>query len=290
MRRASPRPELTVALLATLLLAAGAAQALQPAGAAQAAAPGTTLELEEPHGGWKVSGLTDKSEEFRSAYPYNLIDRGRVKGRSLVRGRFLRRPPAPGAAPRKGVDTIVLNGIAMPLFSDAGGEFVRPYAFGAGSNSVEVRANEAGGPVRRIQFYEAARDRAQAKIRIVLSWDDHQAEVDMHVVTPDGGHAYWADPILGNGAMIDPDGVDGPGPEIFTMPAPPHGPYQVWVNYWGNFGGSGYHFDEQTREKPVMTARVTLVTNENTPSEKQEFFLVPLRKIGEMTLVKSFRY
>lgn len=288
MRRLSRGQAMTRSTLAAaaLLLAAGTAAALQAPGAAQAA----TLELEEPHGGWKVSGLTDKSEEFRSAYPFNLIDRGRVKGRSLIRGRFLRRPPVPGAPARKSVDTIVLNGIAMPLFSDEAGNFVRPYAFGAGSNSVEIRSSEANGPGRRIQFYEAARDRPQAKIRIVLSWDDHQAEVDMHVITPDGGHAFWADPILDNGAIIDPDGVDGPGPEIFTMPAPPHGPYQVWVNYWGNFGDSGYHFDESTREKPVMTARVTLIINENTPSEKQEFFLVPLRKIGEMTLVKSFRY
>lgn len=277
------------ALGTMILLSTGVCSEVLALQAQAAAAETSSLELEAPHGGWKVSGLTEKSEEFQSAYPFNLIDRGRVKGRSLIRGRFVRRA-ATGNKKEKAVAQIVLNGTAMPLFTDEAGNFVRPYAFGAGSNSVEIRSGEHSGQSRRIQFYEAARDRAQAKIRVVLSWDDHQAEVDMHVLTPDGGHAFWADPILGNGAMIDPDGVDGPGPEIFTMAAPPHGMFQLWVNYWGNFGDDGYHFNESTREKPVMTARVTLITNENTPAEKQEFFLIPLRKIGEMTLVKSFQF
>lgn len=243
----------------------------------------TAITLEEPHGGWKVSGLTDRTERFQSAYPFNLIDRGRIKGRSLISGRLRRQGPPPQTT-----DQIVLNGTAMPLFSDEQGNFVRPYAFGRGSNSIEIRA--ADGSTKRVQFYEAAHDKPQAKIRVVLSWDDHQAEVDMHVITPDGDHAFYADPILANGAAIDPDGVDGPGPEIFTMAAPLHGGYQIWVNYWGNFGDSGYHFDETTRQIPVMTATVTLITNENTPAEKQESFRVPLRKIGEMTLVKAFQF
>lgn len=267
-------------LMAGLLFPAAATALQEPPAAPEA------LELDAPQGGWKVSGLTDRSEqEFQAAYPFNLIDRGRVKGRSLIRGRFLR-----PSAPQGSADTIILNGVPMPLFSDADGRFVRPYAFGAGSNSVEIRSARPGGADRRVQFYEAARDRPQAQIRIVLGWDDHQAEVDMHVITPDGGHAFWAAPQLPNGGGIDPDGVDGPGPEIFTMTAPQHGTYQVWVNYWGNFSESGYHFDENTRQIPVMTATVTLITNENTPSEKQETYVVPLRKIGEMTLVKSFRF
>lgn len=259
--------------------------ALTPAGnTATTTKKEVILQLEEPHGGWKVGGLTDRSQEYQSAYPFNLIDRGRIKGRSMIRGRFLRRDQARTAA-----DKIVLNGAAMPLFSDEQGNFVRPYAFGRGSNSIEIRSSGSDRTTRRVQFYEAANDKAQARIRVVLSWDDHQAEVDMHVITPDGGHAFWADPILSNGAIIDPDGVDGPGPEIFTMAAPLHGPYQVWVNYWGNFSDSGYHFDEVTRQKPVMTATVTIITAENTPAEKQETYVVPLRKIGETTLVKSFQ-
>ena len=57
----------------------------------------------------------------------------------------------------------------------------------------------------------------------------------------------------------------------------------------GNFGAGGYHFDEATRERPVITARVTLVFDENTGAEKRETRVVPMRKIGDLTLVRSFR-
>jgi uncharacterized protein YfaP (DUF2135 family) len=262
-------------LISTLALAS---LLLSPAQAQPAA---ESIGLEAPTGGWKVSGLTDESEKYQSAYPFNLIDRGRVKGRSLVRGQIHRQGPKPPD------DTIVFNGAAIPLFSDDDGRFTRPYAFGRGSNSVEIRSRSNPAVRKRVQFYEAAKDRPQACLRAVLSWDDHQAEVDLHVVTPDGGHAFYADPILANGAGIDPDGVDGPGPEIFTMAAPMHGIYQLWINYWGNFGAEGYHFDESTRQRPVMQARLTIITNENTPAEKQETLVVPLRKVGEMVLAKS---
>jgi uncharacterized protein YfaP (DUF2135 family) len=64
----------------------------------------------------------------------------------------------------------------------------------------------------------------------------------------------------------------------------------VYVNYWGNFSQGGYNFDESKREQPIITARVTLVYYENTAKEKRESFVIPLRKIGELNLVKSFLF
>ncbi len=40
----------------------------------------------------------------------------------------------------------------------------------------------------------------------------------------------------------------------------------------------------------MITTRITLVFNENTPNEKREDFVVPLRKIGELNFIKSFVY
>ena len=40
----------------------------------------------------------------------------------------------------------------------------------------------------------------------------------------------------------------------------------------------------------MITTTVTLVFHENTPREKRETFVVPLRKIGGLTLVKSFLF
>ncbi|QNB00164.1 YfaP family protein [Massilia sp. Se16.2.3] len=258
-----------------ILLALAAACACPPLPAQ------TTLET--PVGGWKRAGLVDRSDELAVNYPYNLIDRGAQKGRTMIRGRLQ------AAGHKRPFHKLVVNGNPTPLYLDEEGRFARGYSFGSGSNSVEIRSPD-GKPVKRVQFYEADRSRPQPTLRILGAWDDNQAEIDLHIVTPDGQHAYWAHPFLTNGGGLDADSVDGPGPEMFTMTTPLRGLYQVWINYWGNFGDSGYHFDESTRQRPIITSRVTLVFNENTARERREDLVIPLRSIGELTLVKSFVY
>ncbi|MCB2572726.1 DUF2135 domain-containing protein, partial [Pseudomonas aeruginosa] len=70
---------------------------------------------------------------------------------------------------------------------------------------------------------------------------------------------------------------------------PQKGPYLVYVNYFGGGYGSSEDGAEQAAQD-LTTARITLVTEEGTPNEKQETFLVPMRKPGELTLVKRFSY
>lgn len=246
------------------------------------AAEVTERTIQRPAGGWTHSGLIETTQRVEYAYPNNLIDRGGQRGRTLIEGRLKqlgtnRQPP-----------TLVVNGNAMPLYSDEQGRFARPYSFGPGSNGIELRGTD-GKVVQRTQFYEANALKTQAKVRVILAWDDPQAELDLHVLTPDGGHAFFASPILANGGGLDVDSVDGAGPEMFSLAAPVAGTYHVYVNYWGNFGAEGYHFDESTRQQPVISARITLVFDENTGAEKRETFTVPMRKIGDLTLVRSFR-
>jgi uncharacterized protein YfaP (DUF2135 family) len=242
------------------------------------------LTLDTPHGGWNYSGLVDKSGEARVAYPTPPINRGTQKNRTLIQGHILE-------AGKKRRHQLIVNGNAMVLDTGDDGRYERHYAFGGGSNSVEVKTGD-GKATKRVQFYEANPNQLTPQIRVICSWDVPQAEVDLHILTPDGQHAFWAHPVLDGGGGLDVDSVDGPGPEMFTIAAPMHGVYHVYVNYWGNYSAiDGYNFDESKRgEKPVVTATITLVFYENTAKEKRETFVVPLRKISELTLVKSFNF
>lgn len=269
-----------LAISAPCWLAAWAADAPQ---AKEVAPTGGALRLDSPSGGWNVFGLVDRAGEFSAAYPTPPVDRGRQKNRTLIQGRLAAGAPG-GAVPK-----LIVNGNAMPLYGNPDGSFARPYVFGRGSNSIEVRSGD--GKVRkRLQFYEGSATRVQPRIRIICAWDDDKAEVDMHVITPDGQHAYWAHPVLGNGGGFDVDSVDGAGPEMFSMTAPMHGAYHVYVNYWGNFNAAGYNFDAGAHQQHIITTQITLVFEENTPHEKRETVIVPLRRIGDLTLVKSFVY
>ncbi len=249
----------------------------------------SALEYHGPFGGWNYSPTEQPNADVSFAYPTPPVDRGGQRNRSLIRGRILN-DIEQAQAKRDTVKRparLIVNGNVMPLYTDEHGRFARPWAFGNGSNSIEIKSS-SGTVLKRTQFLEANPGKAAAKLRIVTTWDDPQAEVDLHVLTPDGQHAFWASPVLTGGGGFDVDSVDGAGPEIFSSIAPVPGNYSLFVNYWGNFGESGYHFDESTRQQPIITARITIIWNENTAAEKRESLVMPLRKIGDLMAVKSF--
>ena len=265
--------------LGTLALALGL---IASAAAQQAPARGKVAGLEGPQAGWVHSGLSRDLERYTAAYPKPPVDRGAQKYRTLIEGQLYRHmderhPP-----------TLVVNGNPMPLYADTEGHFARPYAFGKGSNSVELIGTD--GARQRLQFYEADATGTQAKLRAILTWDDAHAEVDLHVVSPGGGHAFWAEPLLAEGGGLDVDSVDGAGPEIFSSAAPAHGTWLFYVNYWGNFDATGYNFDPHAQSRPLITAQLNLIFNENTVDERRETYVVPLRKVGELTLIRATRY
>ena len=173
--------------------------------------------------------------------------------------------------------TLIVNGVPMPMRVEEDA-FSRPYIFGPGSNNVEVRSPD-GKAVARTQFYEAYPGVTPPRLRVLLSWDTDGTDLDLHVVTPDGEHCFYANRVLANGGALDVDVTSGYGPEIFGTPAPLPGTYLVFLNYYGS--GS---------EGDITVAQVTIITNENTLDEKKQTFIVPMRSPGELTLVSAFVY
>lgn len=231
--------------------------------------------------GWRHGGLTNEGEQYVAAYPRPPVDRGAQRFRTLIQGQLRRVDPHAHRPP-----TLVVSGNPTPLYTDEQGWFARPWAFGAGSNSIELISAD-GTKRQRMQFYEADRTKPQAKLRAIVTWNDPHAQVDLHVITPGGLHAFFANPTLEDGSGFDVDSVDGAGPGIFSSAAPEHGTWLFFLNYWGNFDSTGYNFDSAAHDRDVITATLTLVFNENTPNERRETRVVPLRKIGDLVLVKS---
>jgi uncharacterized protein YfaP (DUF2135 family) len=240
--------------------------ALAPAAMAQVA-------LDAPAGGWRQSAGAREDYTQEIHYPANSVSMQQGQAASAqIRGRIH------GAAKQKPA-TLVVNGVPMPLEVQPDGSFGRPYGFGSGSNNVEVRSPDGKGRARA-QFFDGYQGKTQARLRVVLSWDSPGTDLDLHVLAPDGGHAWYGNRVMKNGGAIDVDVTTGYGPEIFSSAAPPRGLYHVYVNYYGS-GGDG---------RALTIAQVAVITNENTPREKRQVFQVPMRAPGELTLVKSFMY
>lgn len=254
--------------------------ALLAATAAQAQAT-----LEAPRGGWKHSGGEPGQHLQEVNYPASRVNAGASRrgedGRALgaaIRGRIARAAGEKSRQPH----LLVVNGVPLPLSVGADGSFARPYAFPPGANSVEVRSADRQ-QVRRVNFYDANPARQRVGLRVVLSWDTDMTDLDLHVISPDGQHVYFGDRLAKNGGALDVDVTGGYGPEIYAIPAPPKGIWQVYVNYFGGLGGNS-----EDSPAEISVAQVAIISREGTPDEKLQVFRIPLRRPGELTLVKSF--
>ena len=233
------------------------------------------VKFDQPKGGWRKG---DPEERYTQEvhYPAASVNTPRsASTTALISGQISgRQKDSSTRAPA----TLVVNGTAMPLHVNEDGSFSRPYAFGRGSNNVEVRAGDAGR--QRVQFYDTSTTKKQARLRVLLSWDSDGSDLDLHVVTPTGEHSWYGQRVIAGGGALDVDVTTGYGPEIFSHPAPEKGLYLVYVNYYG----SGYGVSDLT------TAQVAIISNENTPHEKRQILQVPMRRAGDLTLVSSFVY
>lgn len=225
-------------------------------------------ELDAPIAGWRLGNPgTPFSQEVNYPAVRPGIDANTPES-AQIRGRIR------GHAKNAATATLVVNGNAMPVRLEESGAFARPYSFGAGGNSVEVISGEERS---RAQFHQSANGQAVSRLRILLSWDTNGTDLDMHVITPDGQHAWYGQRAV-KGGVIDIDVTDGYGPEIFASSAPEKGLYQIYVNFFG--GG----------KNRLTIARLTIITDENAPSEKRQEFTVPMRFPGELVLMRQFMY
>lgn len=229
------------------------------------------VTIDAPKGGWRNSAGAREEYTQEVNYPASSVNLQAGQSETAqIRGRIA------GAVKGKPA-TLVVNGVAMPMEVGENGAYGRPYGFGSGSNSVEVRSPD-GRSRARTQFVDSYQGKTQARLRVVLSWDSAGTDLDLHVVTPDGGHAWYGNRVLKDGGALDVDVTTGYGPEIFSSAAPVKGNYHVYVNYYGS--------GENTAVLTV--ARLSIITNEGTPRERMQSFQVPMRAAGELTLVKSF--
>lgn len=238
------------------------------------------IAVNTPLGGWRSSATANDFAQ-KTYYPASSVNTEGVSKKAQISGQIAQLPKTSASASAgksKNNSTpakLVVNGTEMPL-KVTEGRFARPWAFGPGSNSVEVKYAENS---RKVQFYEARSEKGSAKLRVILSWDADETDVDLHVVSPDGQHAWYGDQIVANGGGIDVDVTTGYGPEIYSNPVPIKGTYLIFTNYYGGFS-----------RKTVVMATVTVITEEGTGKEKRQIFYVPLRKPGELQLVQSFQY
>lgn len=260
-----------LALLLCSLSSAAIAQQQAPANAASAA---PQVRFDTLSNGWRNSAGKTSRYTQPVHYPASTVNTPEGQDASATIAGEIRGLPKPDGD-RRPPATLVVNGLAMPQRIEPDGRFSRPWAFGAGSNSVELRDGKAD---RRVQFYENYAGHAQPRLRVVLAWDTDGTDLDLHVVAPDGQHAWYGNRVVPDGGALDVDVTTGYGPEIYSNATPPSGTWLVYVNYYGSGDNN----------QILTVATITVITDENTPDEKRQSFVVPMRQPGELTEAARF--
>lgn len=99
----------------------------------------------------------------------------------------------------------------------------------------------------------------EADLRIVITWDDAFADIDLRVTDPAGELVWYKHPRSAAGGVLSDDYTDGLGPEVFTLVRAPAGLYRVEVDYFADDGPSVVG--------PV-TVLTTITTDLGRPTER----------------------
>jgi len=118
-------------------------------------------------------------------------------------------------------------------------------------------------------------------LRITLSWDVDETDVDLHVLEPDGEEAYYGHRRTSSGGFVSEDVTTGYGPEEYLRKQADKGVYKILAHYFAS------HLQALTG---AATVTATVYTDWGTSAEKREVLSFRLDKpkdkcpIGEVTL------
>jgi hypothetical protein len=107
------------------------------------------------------------------------------------------------------------------------------------------------------------------KLRIVMSWDADETDIDLHVLEPNGEEAYYGHRRTSEGGFVSEDVTTGYGPEEYLKKEVEAGSYKILANYFAS---------HQTALTGATTVTATVYTDWGTVNEKRKIISFRLDK------------
>ena len=105
-------------------------------------------------------------------------------------------------------------------------------------------------------------------IRIILTWDADNTDIDLWVFDPIGEKCNYSHNRTKTGGHMSRDFTQGYGPEVFMIKNAINGKYQIKAKYYGN---------TQQKLAGEVTIQATLVTHWGRKNEKRESITLRLK-------------
>jgi hypothetical protein len=110
-------------------------------------------------------------------------------------------------------------------------------------------------------------------LRIVLTWDTDQTDMDLWVIEPSGEKCFYSHPLTPIGGTISRDFTGGYGPEEYAVRRALDGEYRVKANFYGS--------RSQTLTGPT-TVQATVITAFGRPGERRQALTLRLDAAREV--------
>jgi Ca-activated chloride channel homolog len=120
---------------------------------------------------------------------------------------------------------------------------------------------------------ERVRRLLDVDVRIVMSWDADNTDIDLHVIEPSGEEAFYGHNTTTIGGHVSRDFTQGYGPEEYVLRRAMGGVYAIKCKYYGS--------RQQTLVGPA-TVTATVITNFGRPDERRQVLTLRLESVKDM--------
>ena len=116
-------------------------------------------------------------------------------------------------------------------------------------------------------------------LRVVLTWDADNTDIDLWVTDPNGERAYYGNRLTFQGGRMSLDFTGGYGPEEFSLKRAKPGKYKVEAQYFG---------DRRQNITGVTTLQVKLATKFGSVDQQEQIVTMRLKGRQEVVFVGEF--
>ncbi|MCL2012541.1 MAG: tetratricopeptide repeat protein [Cystobacterineae bacterium] len=116
-------------------------------------------------------------------------------------------------------------------------------------------------------------------LRVVLSWDSDNTDIDLWVTDPNGEKTYYSNPLSFQGGRLSADFTGGYGPEEFLLKKAKPGKYLVQAQFYGH---------RQQTVSGATSLQLNFFTGFGTPRQKEQPITLRLQSQGDMVSIGEF--
>jgi hypothetical protein len=137
----------------------------------------------------------------------------------------------------------------------------------------------ADAPVNTSRFDARLLRNLPVDLRVALSWDADNTDIDLWVTDPNGEKAYYGNRISYQGGRMSQDYTGGYGPETFSLKQAKPGKYKVEANFYGH---------NQQIVAGATTLQLKLTTRFGTNEQQEQIVTLRLKGRSEVVTVGEF--